>query len=46
MNPTAHEQLVFGVLMAGPNRSRSAAEAEQIQKGHLGYMESLHKRQV
>jgi uncharacterized protein YciI len=41
--PGALEQLVFGFLVRGPNRSQPAAEAEELQKGHLGYMDKLNK---
>jgi uncharacterized protein YciI len=44
MQPNALEPLIFGVLMRGANRSQSQGEAEEIQKGHLAYMESLHKQ--
>ena len=42
--PGALEDLVFGILVRGPNRSQSAAEAAELQKGHLAYMDSLHKQ--
>jgi uncharacterized protein YciI len=42
-HPNALEQLVFGILVSGPNRSQSQAEAEELQKGHLAYMEQLHQ---
>jgi uncharacterized protein YciI len=41
-HPGALEPLVFGFLVSGPNRSQTPAEAEDIQKGHLAYMERLH----
>jgi uncharacterized protein YciI len=44
MQPNALEQLVFGILMSGPNRSQPQAEAQELQKGHLGYMDGLHKQ--
>lgn len=39
----ALEPLVFGILMSGPNRSQSKAEAQELQKAHLAYMDSLHE---
>lgn len=42
-HPEALEQLVFGILKRGPNRSQSPAEAQELQKGHLAYMDGLHK---
>jgi uncharacterized protein YciI len=42
--PNALEPLVFGILMRGPNRSQSKEEAEELQKGHLAYMDSLGKQ--
>jgi uncharacterized protein YciI len=43
-HPGALEQLVFGFLVTGPDRSQPQAEAEEIQKGHLAYMDALHKQ--
>jgi uncharacterized protein YciI len=40
--PETLEPLVFGILMRGPNTSQDKAAADEIQKGHLAYMESLH----
>jgi uncharacterized protein YciI len=40
-HPGVLEQLVFGFLVRGPNRSQSPAEAEELQKAHLAYMASL-----
>jgi len=42
MEPSTLEPLVLGFLMRGPNTSQDKAAAEEIQKGHLAYMESLH----
>jgi uncharacterized protein YciI len=45
-NPPAEgqqlERLVLGFLMRGSNTSQTAANAEDIQKGHLAYMEKLY----
>ena len=41
--PGALEQLVFGFLVRGANRSQSEAEAQELQKGHLAYMDKLHQ---
>lgn len=41
-NPASLEPLVFGFLVRGPNTSQDKATADEIQKGHLAYMESLH----
>lgn len=43
-NPANLESLVFGFLVRGPAPSRDKATAEEIQKGHLAYMDSLHKQ--
>jgi uncharacterized protein len=43
-NPANLEQLVLGFLVSGPNRTQSEAAAQDIQKGHLAYMESLAKQ--
>jgi uncharacterized protein YciI len=42
--PGALEPLVFGVLVRGPNRSQGKQEAAELQRGHLAYMDSLHKQ--
>lgn len=42
--PGALEHFVFGFLVAGPNRTQPEAEALEIQKGHLAYMDDLHKQ--
>jgi uncharacterized protein YciI len=42
MQPSTLEPLVLGFLKRGPNTSQDKAAAEEIQKGHLAYMESLH----
>jgi len=44
LDPMVPENLVFGFLMRGPNRSHPAAEAQEIQKQHLAYMDGLHKQ--
>lgn len=41
-DPPVPEPLIWGFLMRGPNTSLPAAEAAEIQKGHLSYMDSLH----
>ena len=41
-DPPVPEPLIWGFLMRGPNTSQTAAEAAEIQKGHLSYMDSLH----
>jgi uncharacterized protein YciI len=41
--PGALEPFIFGILVRGPNRSQPQAEAEEIQKGHLAYMDSLYR---
>ena len=38
------ERLVLGFLVRGPNTTQDKAAAAEIQKGHLAYMDSLHKR--
>jgi uncharacterized protein YciI len=43
-DPPTPEQFVFGFLMRGTNTSQPAAEAQEIQKGHLAYMDELHKQ--
>lgn len=42
--PNTPEQFVFGFLVRGPNRQQPEAEAQEIQKGHLAYMEGLHQQ--
>jgi uncharacterized protein YciI len=42
-SPQESEELVFGFLMRGSNTSQPSEEAMEIQKGHLAYMEGLHK---
>jgi uncharacterized protein YciI len=42
MQPTTLEPLVLGFLMRGPNTSQDKATADELQKGHLAYMDSLH----
>jgi uncharacterized protein YciI len=44
IDPMTPENLVFGFLMSGPNRSQSPEEAQALQKGHLGYMDGLHEQ--
>lgn len=41
-NPGNLEPLVLGFLVRGPDTSHDDASAEEIQKGHLAYMDSLH----
>jgi uncharacterized protein YciI len=43
--PTAEnlEPLVLGFLVRGPNPPQNRTGADEIQKGHLAYMETLHK---
>ena len=43
-NPGNLEPLVLGFLVRGSNTSQDKAAAEEIQKGHLAYMDSLHKQ--
>ncbi len=43
-HPGVLEQFVFGFLVNGPNRSQARAEAAEIQKGHLAYMEGLQAK--
>ena len=43
-NPEDLEPLVLGFLVRAPNRAPDDAHAEEIQKGHLAYMEDLHKQ--
>ena len=38
------EQLVLGFLVRGPNTTQDKATAAELQKGHLAYMDSLHKQ--
>jgi uncharacterized protein YciI len=43
-NPADLEPLVLGFLVRGPNPSNSGGGTDEIQKGHLAYMEDLHKQ--
>jgi uncharacterized protein YciI len=43
-NPANLDQLVLGFLVRGPNTTQDKAAAAEIQKGHLAYMDSLHKQ--
>ena len=43
-NPANLEPLIFGVLERGLNTTHDKATAEEIQKGHLAYMDSLYKQ--
>jgi len=43
-SPQDLEPLVLGFLVRAPNRPQDGANAEEIQKGHLAYMEGLHKQ--
>jgi uncharacterized protein YciI len=42
--PPTPEPFVFGFLMRGTSTSQSPDEAQAIQKGHLAYMDELHKQ--
>ena len=42
--PELLEPLILGFLVRGPNAGQDKAEAAEIQKGHLAYMDSLHKQ--
>jgi len=44
LDPMVPEKLVFGFLLRGPNRSQPVAEAQELQKQHLAYMDGLHKQ--
>jgi uncharacterized protein YciI len=44
MQPSTLEPLVLGFLVRGPNTSQDKATADELQKGHLAYMESLHAK--
>lgn len=44
MNPANLDHLVLGFLVRGPNTTQDKAAAAEIQKGHLAYMDSLHKQ--
>jgi len=44
MQPTTLEPLVLGFLMRGPDTSQDKATADELQKGHLAYMDALHKQ--
>lgn len=37
------EPLIFGFLVRGPNTSQDKPTADALQKGHLAYMDALHK---
>jgi uncharacterized protein YciI len=43
-NPANLERLVLGFLVRGPNTTQDKASADEIQKGHLAYMDSLHEQ--
>jgi len=43
-NPANLEPLIFGFLVRGPNTSQDTATAAALQKGHLEYMDALHKQ--
>jgi uncharacterized protein YciI len=43
-NPANLERLVLGFLVRGPNTTQDKAVAAEIQKGHLAYMDALHKQ--
>jgi len=40
--PSTLEPFVFGFLVRGANTSQDKAASDDIQKGHLSYMETLH----
>ena len=42
--PANLEQLVFGILVRGGNTSKDKATADELQKGHLAYMDALHRQ--
>jgi uncharacterized protein YciI len=42
--PASLEPLILGFLVRGPNTGQEPAAAAEIQKGHLAYMDSLHKQ--
>jgi uncharacterized protein YciI len=42
--PAALDPLILGFLVRGPNTSQDKAAAAEIQKGHLAYMDALHKK--
>jgi uncharacterized protein len=44
MNPDSLEPLVLGFLVRGTAPAPDQAAGEAMQKGHLAYMESLHKQ--
>jgi uncharacterized protein YciI len=41
-NPASLEQFVLGFLVRGTTTSQDKAAADELQKGHLAYMETLH----
>ena len=43
-NPANLEPLIFGFLVRGPNTTQDKATADALQKGHLEYMDALHKQ--
>jgi uncharacterized protein YciI len=43
-NPANLEPLVFGFLVRGADTSQDKAAADALQKGHLEYMDALHKQ--
>jgi uncharacterized protein YciI len=43
-NPANLEPLVFGVLVRGASTAPDKATADELQKGHLAYMTSLHQQ--
>jgi len=42
MQPSTLEPLIFGFLMRGPNTSQDQKTVDELQKGHLAYMDALH----
>ena len=43
-NPANLEPLIFGFLVRGANTSQDKNTADTLQKGHLAYMDALHKQ--
>jgi len=43
-DPIVPDHYIFGFLKRGPNRSQTKEEAQALQKGHLDYMDGLHKQ--
>jgi uncharacterized protein YciI len=43
-NPSSLEPLIFGFLVRGSNTSQDKTTGDALQKGHLEYMDALHKQ--